>query len=355
MDSTVKQMLDGFRYSVGSYAASLGENNEKLKRAKQLIDSLYAKAEDGADITAITMDPEFGEAGALVGALASEPPLPVEEQTSGTGAGGETASEVPSASVVAVGYHMAYDAMDAAARESQGIYYNRIFDIENKAENAVHFNTLLVEDGVLLEMARDPLIAAAEQTLRQAETVFSPTVDFQQKQAVITYSEVRTVAELEFEGTKLAELSNAEHVWDAQFIEVMGLLPGCAQAIEAFGPTPDNQAKLRNSHRFMAEFMGITWNEVFEDPRYLLFWNKVLWPLVPAKKRAKYSVNTAEGWRDLLKEKFYDPFVKNEPVPQPDAEKAFIMFRGKVQPVHSTLGLLNDPPRPQIAGSWEPV
>jgi len=351
MDSTVKQMLDGFRYSVNSYAASLGENNEKLKRAKQLIDSLYAKAEDGADITAITMDPEFGEAGGLVGALASEPPLPAAEQTSGGGTGGGTASEVPSASVVAVGYHMAYDALDAASRENQGIYYEKIFEIEEKAENAVHFNTLLVEDGVLLEMTRDPLIAAAEQTLKQAETVFSPTVDFQQKQAVITYSEVKTVAELEFEGTRMAELSNVEHVWDAEFIEVMGLLPGCAQAIEAFGPTKDNLSKLRNSHRFMAEFMGITWNEVFEDPRYLLFWNNVLWPIVPQEKRQMYGVSSAEGWRDLLKEKFYDPFVKDEPVPQPDPEKAFVRFWGKVHPVHSVLGLLNDPPRPEITGS----
>ncbi len=349
MDSTVKQMLDGFLYSVNSYASSLGENNEKLNRAKQLIDSLYAKAEEGADITAITMDPEFGEAGALVGALASEPPLPAAEQTSG--AGDETVLEVPSASVVAAGYHMAFDALDAAARESQGVYYSRIFEIEEMAENAVHFNTLLVEDGVLLEMTRGPLIATAEQTLKQAETVFSPTVDFQQKQAVITYSEVNTVAELEFEGTKMAELSNVEHVWDAQFIEVLGLLPGCAQAVEAFGPTDDNLAKLRNSHRFMADFMGITWNEIFEDPRYLLFWNNMLWPLVPAEKRAKYSVSTAEGWRDLLKERFYDPFVKKEPVSQSNADKAVVKFRGSVYPIHRILVLLNDPPRPEIAGS----
>ncbi|MCD4702332.1 MAG: hypothetical protein K8S24_10800, partial [Candidatus Aegiribacteria sp.] len=122
----------------------------------------------------------------------------------------------------------------------------------------------------------------------------------------------------------------------------------CAQAIEAFGPTDDNVAKLRNSHRFIPEFMGITWDEVFADPRYLLFWNKVFWPKVPAEKREAYGVNSAEGWRDVLKEKFYDPFVKEEPVPKADSSKALIRFWEKVYPVHEALDLLNDPPRPVI-------
>jgi len=35
---------------------------------------------------------------------------------------------------------------------------------------------------------------------------------------------ISTVAEMEFDGTKMAELSNVEHVWNAQFIEVLQLL-----------------------------------------------------------------------------------------------------------------------------------
>ncbi len=59
-------------------------------------------------------------------------------------------------------------------------------------------------------------------------------------------------------------------------------------------------------------------------------------------------MNSAEGWRDLLKEKFYDPFVKDEPVPQPDPAKAHVRFWRKVYPLHETLDLLNDPQRPVI-------
>ncbi len=70
MDATVKQILDSFRFSVGNYASSLGPGNEKLMRATELVESLYSKAEDGADMMAISMDPEFGSVGALIGELA---------------------------------------------------------------------------------------------------------------------------------------------------------------------------------------------------------------------------------------------------------------------------------------------
>lgn len=349
MDATVKQILDSFRFSVDNYTSSLGPDNEKLVKAKQLVESLYAKAEDGADMMAISMDPEFGEVGGLIGELAAEPALPQEDQAS-MGTDGDLTSDgaVPPASIAAAGYHMAFDSMGPAAREKQGKYYSRIFQLEEEAENAIHFNTMMVEDGVLLDMSREPLIEAARETLAQAEEVHSPTVDYQQKLTAKTYAGVETVAELEFQGTLMAELSNVEHEWDALFVEVIGLLPACAQAIEAFGPTDDNLGKLRNSHRFMAEFMGITWNSVFVDPRYLLFWNEVFWPKVPSEKRTKYGVNSAEGWRDLLKEKFYDPFVKDEPVPKPDPSKAIVRFWRKEYPLHGTLDLLNEPPRPEI-------
>lgn len=349
MDATVKQIMDGFRFSVDNYTSSLGPENEKLVRARKLVESLYTKAEDGADMAAVSMDPEFGEVAALIGELAAEPALSPDEQSSvSTEENFDSDGAIPPASIAAAGYHMAYDSMGPAVREKQGIYYSRIFELEEQAENAIHFNTLLVEDGVLFEMSREPLIDAAKETLNQAEEIHSPTVDYQQQLAMKAYSDVRTIAELEFQGTLMAELSNAEHEWDALFIEVIGLLPACAQAIEAFGPTDDNVGKLRNSHRFMPEFMGITWDEVFADPRYLLFWNKIFWPKVPAEKRESYGVNSAEGWRDLLKEKFYDPYVKDESVTQPDHAKARISFWRKVHPVHETLDLLNNPPRPAI-------
>jgi len=350
MDATVKQILDGFRFSVSNYTSSLGSDNEKLVTTSDLVESLYAKAEDGADMAAISMDPEFSEVAQLIGELASEPVLPQDRQHS-VGGGGSAAADdgIPPASVVAAGYHMAYDSMDPSVREKQGSYYSRIFEIEEQAENAAHFNTLLVEDGVLLEMSRDPLVESAKETLAQAEDIHSPTVDHQQKLAAEVLAAAETIAELEFHGTRMAELSNVEHVWDGQFIDVLGLLPACAQAIEAFGPTDDNLAKLRNSHRFMPEFMGITWDDVFADPRYLLFWNKVFWPKVPDQKRQKYGVNSAEGWRDLLKEKFYDPFVSDDPVPEPDTSRMRVRFWRDEFDVHEALDLLREPPRPVIS------
>jgi hypothetical protein len=349
MDSTLEQMLEGFRFTVHNYKSSLGPDNEKLLKAMELMDSLWSKAEQGADMTRISMDPEFGQVAALLGELASEPPLPPEELEA-LARSGEPGSDddIPPASIPAAGYHMAFDALPPDIREQEKVYYDRIFQLEEKAENAIHFNTLLMEDTVLLDMSRIPLQKLAEETLAQAESVHSPTVNFQQKLAAETFRRVQTIAELEFEATKMAELSNTEHPWDALYLEVMGLLPACAQAIESFGPNEDSIAKLRNSHRFMAEFMGTTWDDVFADSRYMLFWNNVFWPKVPPEKRALHQVTSAEGWRDLLKAKFYDPFVGDEPVPRSDPSKAIIRFWGREFPARQTLDLLSNPPRPDI-------
>lgn len=349
MDSTLKQILEGFSFSIRHYESSLGPVNAKLGRSKELVGELVALAENGADMAVIAMDPRFAQLAALIGELASEPPLPQEEIEAMAGTGGlEGVDGIPAASVAAAGYHMAFDSLPPGEREKQKVFYQRIFELERQAENAIHFNALLMEDTVLLDMSRIPLRQAAVDALAQAKDAFSPTVNFQQRLAAKTYERVSTIAELEYQGTKMAELSNTEHPWDSLYIEVMGLLPACAQAIESFGPNEDSVAKLRNSHRFMAEFMGITWDHVFRDPRYLLFWNNVFWPRIPEAKRLLYGVTTPEGWRDTLKTKFYDPFVKDEPVPGHDPGKAMVRFWGQDYPSERTLDLLNDPPRPHI-------
>ena len=351
MDSTLKQMLDGFRYSLDNYSSTLSPDNEKLLRARELMDSLTGKAEAGADMMSISTDPDFAAVGMLLGELASEPPAPREERaaTSGQTAAGTSVDGVPPASIAAAGYHMAFDALPSAVKKKQHPYYQRIFEIEEAAPDAVHFNTMLVEDGVLLEMSREPLIESARETLEQAKDLHSPTVDFQQGLAIEAYAGVTTIAEMEYQGTLMAELSNVEHEWDGMFIEVMGLLPACAQAIEAFGPTDENVGKLRNSRLFMAEIWGVTWDDVFTDPRYLLFWNEVFWPKVPEAKRQKYDVNSADGWRDLLKEKFFDPYVSDEPAVASDPSRTLIRLWGKEYPTVDTLSLLREPPRPGIS------
>lgn len=347
MDSTLKQMLDGLGFSIRNYESILDPRNEKLERAKQLLDGLVTKAESGADMAGICMDPGFAQVAELIGELASEPPLPKEERGAMKG-GPEAADGIPPAAIAAAGYHMAFDSLPPGERERQRVFYDRIFELERRAENAIHFNALLMEDTVLPDMSRIPLRDAALATLEQAESVFSPTVNFQQRLAAETYERVSTLTELEYEGAKMAALSNTEHQWDSLCIEVIGLLPACAQAIESFGPNDDSIAKLKNSHRFMAGFMGITWDDVFSDPRYLLFWNNVFWPRVPAEKRLRHNVTTPEGWRDTLKTKFYDPFVKDEPPLGSDPERARVRFWGKDFPSEKTLDLLNDPPRPDI-------
>jgi len=35
----------------------------------------------------------------------------------------------------------------------------------------------------------------------------------------------------------------------------------------------------------MAENFGLTWDDIFANPRYQLYWSKIVWPKVPDKKR----------------------------------------------------------------------
>lgn len=242
---------------------------------------------------------------------------------------------------------MAWQQLDEATKQKMKKYYDRIFEIEQQAENAIFFNTMLMEDGVLLEMSREPLIEAAKQALASAKQGYSPTVDYQQKLTAQTYAKVNTIQELEFEGAKLAELSNIEHEWDALFLEVIGLLPACAQAIEAFGPSAENVAKLKNSYRFMSEVMGITWEDVFKNQRYLYFWENILWKKLPAAKKAHYAVTSAKAYAAVLKNKFYDPFIKDEPVPRKNLA-ARVVFWGEEFEAGKAMELLMNPPRPMI-------
>ncbi len=350
MDEALRQLLSGFSMSLDNFSRTLAPDNEKLQKAQELMASLEGKAEGGADMMSLSSDPDFSALGMLIGELAAEPPAPAPAaETSGDEpAQASTSSGVPPASVPAAGHHMAWSALPPDVKEKQKPYYDRIFAIEEEAPDAVHFNTMLVEDGVLLDMAREPLVETAASTLEQAEATHSPTAMHQQRQAMEVYPQVQSRAELEYRGTLMAEMANVEHEWDAMYLEVMGLLPACAQAIEAFGPTDENVAKLKRSHRFMADLWGVTWDDVFRDPRYLLFWEKVFWPKVPEEKRQKYDVHSAEDWRDLLKEKFYDPFVENEPPVASDPSKARVTLWRSEHPTMETLDLLGNPPRPEV-------
>jgi hypothetical protein len=349
VDSVLQQMLGGFRLSLDHYAGTLAPDNAKLLKARSLMTSLTEKAEQGADLAAVSMDPDFAALGMLLGELAAEPPAPAGAVPAAPG-GAQPASTsgIPAASLAAAGYHMAWSALPPDAQAKQRPYYDRIFAIEGAAPDAAHFNTLLEEDGVLLEMARDPLVDTARETLAQAEALHAPTILHQQRLAMETYTRCGSRAELEYRGTLMAETANVEHEWDSLYIEVMGLLPACAQAIEAFGPNDESVAKLKASYRFMADFWGITWEDVFEDPRYLLFWREVFWPRVPEAKRQMYGIRTPEGWRDLLKGTFFDPFVKDEPQVASDPAKARVTFWRSEHPTREVLDLLENPPRPDV-------
>jgi hypothetical protein len=92
----------------------------------------------------------------------------------------------------------------------------------------------------------------------------------------------------------------------------------------------------------------MTWDEVFRDPRYLLFWDNIFWPRVPRQKREDYGVHSALGWRDLLKEKFYDPFVKDEPPVTADSSRSRVVFWRRELPSEQVLDQLREPTRPEV-------
>ena len=342
-----KQMLESFEFSITNYTASLGADHPKIVKARTLLEEMHKKADGGADIVALSGD--LGELGVLLGELASEQPVP---QASGSGAQAASAPEMPSsgdvppASVAAAGYHMAWSQFPPAQQEQQKPYYDRIFAIEAESENAVFFNAKLREDGVLLNMSRDPLVKIARDALEKSREIFSPTVDYQQNLAITTYENVNTVAELEFEGAKMAGFSNVEHEWDAMFCQVIGSLCACATAIMAFGDGEENVKKLQNSYKFMAETMGISWEIMVANERFRYLFENVLFPKVSAAQKAMMGT-TPDAFLASLKEKYFDPYIKEEPVPELNPERNVRFWRSEYSS-DDVMGLLADPPRPEI-------
>jgi hypothetical protein len=345
MDANLKQIFDSFSFAIKNYTSSLGPDNNKIKESKKLLEKLSQKANDSVDTMAIYVDPSFGKLGVLLGELASETPLSAEELAK-YGIGTED-FEIPPANVAAAGYHIAFDNLSDEIKGTLKPYYDIIFEIEQKAENVVFFNSMLAESGVLLRMSLEPLIKTTKNALEQSAQIFSPTVNHQHQLAIETYGKVKSVAEMEFEGLKMTEMANTEHEWDALYIEVLDLLPACARTIETFGALESSIRKLRGSYKLMSEFMGMEWEDIFTDERYLFFWNNFLWNNYPQEKKTRNNLNSPKEYHIWLKKNFFEPYIKDESKHDKNPDQK-VHFWGKDEHIHESMKLLCNPPRPMI-------
>ncbi len=148
-------------------------------------------------------DPTYTELFQLLPELSTDVPPPSERPVDT----GTDTDAIPPIITYTAAYHTAFNLLPPDDREKQSEYYQRIFDMEEAATDSLDFNIMMLEDDVVLDLTRVMVIEAAVKTLERAAELHSPTIDFQQKHAIDTYSKVKTASELVFEATFMAECS----------------------------------------------------------------------------------------------------------------------------------------------------
>lgn len=308
MDPQIEQILNGYKTALDSYANTLGADHPQLKEARSALKNLEEKASEGAGLMELSTQPEFTGLGQMIAGLATAAPAGNAGATSGTEAGAGAVSSVPDqppefddsqgpppASVAAWGYHKAWEGLGAEGQNKMKPYYDRIFALEETSADALDFHIALAEDGVLLRMSVDPMVAESKKVLEQVEEVHSPPVVHHHQELGRIIPGVASEAELEFETNRLAELQNIEVEWDAAFLQIMGQLPTAISALENYGPGKDdiNIRRVLRADEMNRQFLGLDYDALHANLRYWQFYQGVIWEKYAPEKKEKFGLSSA--------------------------------------------------------------
>lgn len=266
MDATIKQILSSFEVGLNNYKDKLGETNEKLKKALDIFQKLNQLAESAKDMMDFYAKPEanslLGDLSALMPELAKEKPL-------------QGIRNVPAASAVASGYHMAYDQIPKDQVETRKIY-ERVFELEKAAENALVFLRMMAEEGLFLKMSRVPIMESQNRALDNAKNLAQPVMVNYHEKTLAQVSQAKSLAELEYLSNLQAEISIYQNLWDTSFLNISALLIG--NAISSWILTHDeaDRQEVENSYRFIAEFYGVDFDTLFKIPRIWDYFCRIL-------------------------------------------------------------------------------
>ncbi len=148
------------------------------------------------------------------------PPMAPSADASSAQAGAVEGSQasrepVPTAARIARAYHEVYDALDASepllATTRQ--VYERIFDIEARADSGPCFVRMMAESDIYCELVRAPLIARARAAIAHAELVGQPHVVAHNRQFIELLERSASQTELEYEAERQSQYLAVEQAW----------------------------------------------------------------------------------------------------------------------------------------------
>ncbi len=247
---------DGRLATIGSWLAmALGEQAEPSEAAPAPIDPAPYLRRVEAPL------PDRAE---LLAGLATMPPV--------------TAS-VPSAARAARGYHVTAAALDPRDRYTarSRAAYQRIFEIEAEAGDAVTFARRVAEAGLMVELPRAREIELAEKCLAHSRATLQPHVEHHYTSLIAALERSASPTEVEFELNRHDQLFSVEFAWHDILLHYM------TRAIDAvigydLGATEPRRQTVVKSYRMVANFFGRDWDQMLRTPRIREHITRVLFP-----------------------------------------------------------------------------
>jgi len=303
MDSTVKSMLDGYGFAMQSYKDKLGADNEVFVKAETMFADLTAIAEAASDLNdfyAKGMD-KFQAMSTVLMDLAKEKPIHAAKPT------------VPSSAQVAQPYHIAYSSIGNIDKspETKKVY-ERVFEIEQSAENGLQFMRIMAEENLLFKMTLVPAIELEKSGLREsADAISLPQMVAYHDYYLKDLENCKSPAEMEYLGNVRADVSYFDTYWEN--LLVYSVYWNLIGAITSYmiSPSEDTRQGVENSYRFLAGYFSLDYDAMIALPRIRDNFDKVAWVTIRDDWAAK-GIHSQEEYFNIDRQ-ILDICMKDRP------------------------------------------
>lgn len=278
MNPAIAPMVSGYRTGVDAFRGKLGADHPKVKAAEACVAELEAIGERCGDVVQFMeqADAAMERMNVALAELSAAQPLAVSSATAG-GAAAPAAppTGVPPAAQVALGFHMAWDAMDRNAPTTRdvGPVYERIFQIEREAGTAPVFNRMLAEEGIYTRLASEQQKGIAREAIAhiRGNGLSQPCMLHHYDRLGQAMAAVHSPTEVEYEVNRLVALNGCENEWDTLWVHFATKAIG--EVAGFYMDQSDGQQKnVVAAYRFVAAYFGRNWEQMFGVPRVWEFW-----------------------------------------------------------------------------------
>jgi hypothetical protein len=338
MDETVKMILDSYEGGIQNYRKSLGDDNAVVVKAIACLEKLKTLGESCKDMMefsgkSTTLLPEMSQ---MFMALSNEKPVH------------KVVQEVPSAEKIAAGYHIAYNSMSNKEQSPETCkVYERVFELEKKAENGIQFMRMINEEGLLVKMTSIGVKETSDRLLKgDMQKVSLAQMMLFHENTISDMQKATSTAEIDYYSNIRADISYYENTWDTMYLIIIYVNLGNAISSYLLSPTEENRQWVENSYRFLAKYFAITYDEMMALPRIRDYFDKMIWVTIREKYTAM-GCDSPEKYFEVEKA-LLDQCIKDRaPIEFGSDNKKMLTFFGKQYHIHNDVpGLYEKAPHP---------